>query len=137
MSVSIAKSAFVPESEQMIGQFATEVVFRQQHRPGEMPMMASLRTPKNQEKIVAEVRRKMGKFQGSLDDGDNLGVKAVEKSIEIMIQQTIDIPRISVVPAGEVKSGCHQFSLDLSVFRQPVPTEDLWCKACEVGTAKR
>lgn len=33
------------------------------------------------------------------------------KTTEIVIQQTIDIPRIAVVPTGEVTTGFHPFKL--------------------------
>ncbi|MFE4140201.1 hypothetical protein ACFX5C_32075, partial [Pseudomonas aeruginosa] len=33
------------------------------------------------------------------------------KTTEVVVQQTIDIPRITVVPTGEVTSGYHSFTL--------------------------
>src|SRR5262249_2157373 len=45
----------------------------------------------------------------------------VAKTTEIVVQQTIDIPRILVVPKGEVTSGFHPFKLDTSAINfQPV-----------------
>ena len=38
----------------------------------------------------------------------------VAKTTEIVVQQTIDIPRIAVVPTGEVTTGFHAFKLDMS-----------------------
>ena len=39
----------------------------------------------------------------------------------MVVNQTIDIPRILVVPKGEVSSGFHPFSLDTSgIHYQPV-----------------
>ena len=38
----------------------------------------------------------------------------VAKTTEIVVQQTIDIPRIAVVPTGEVTTGFHAFKLDVS-----------------------
>ena len=40
----------------------------------------------------------------------------VAKTVELVTQQTIDIPRILVVPKGEVKSGFKPFTLDLSAL---------------------
>ena len=37
----------------------------------------------------------------------------VAKTAEMVVQQTIDIPRILVVPKGEVKSGFRPFALEL------------------------
>ena len=36
------------------------------------------------------------------------------KTAKIVVQQTIDIPRIAVVPTGEVTTGFHAFKLDVS-----------------------
>jgi type III restriction enzyme len=45
----------------------------------------------------------------------------VQKTANMVVNQTIDIPRILVVPKGEVSSGFHPFSLDTSgIHYQPV-----------------
>jgi type III restriction enzyme len=45
----------------------------------------------------------------------------VAKTAELVVQKTIDIPRILVVPRGEVTSGFHPFTLDASsIHYQPV-----------------
>jgi len=131
--VPVAAPMFTTEREQKAAQTTFDVIHSLQSRPAETPTMASLLTPKNQEKIVAEVRRKLGQVQGSLIEADDVIAQVVAKTTEMMVKKTIDIPRISVVPAGEVKSGYHPFSLDLSVFRQPVPTEDLWVQSLRGG----
>ena len=41
---------------------------------------------------------------------------------------TIDIPRVLVVPKGEVKSGFKPFTLDLSTINYPVPDDELWIR---------
>ena len=38
----------------------------------------------------------------------------VKKTVTALVENTIDIPRISVVPKGPVKSGYQSFTLDLS-----------------------
>ena len=43
--------------------------------------------------------------------------KVVAKTTEIVVQQTIDIPRIAVVPKGEVTTGFRPFLLDVSQLR--------------------
>ena len=45
-----------------------------------------------------------------------------------MEQQTIDIPRILVVPTGEVKSGFNPFTLKLDTLRYPAVSEELWAQ---------
>jgi type III restriction enzyme len=50
----------------------------------------------------------------------------VAKTVELVTQQTIDIPRILVVPKGEVKSGFKSFTLDLATLKYPAVSEELW-----------
>ena len=130
---AVPKPLFATEREQRAAKMTFDVIHTLQSRPAETPTMASLLTAPNQEKIVAEVRRKLGTVQGSLDDADDIIAQVVATTTAMMVKQTIDIPRISVVPAGEVKSGYHQFELDLSVFRNPIPTEDLWVQGLRTG----
>jgi type III restriction enzyme len=44
------------------------------------------------------------------------------------IQQTIDIPRILVVPTGKVQSGFNPFTLKLDTLKYPPVDEELWAK---------
>ena len=50
----------------------------------------------------------------------------VAKTVELVTQQTIDIPRILVVPKGEVKSGFKPFTLDLATLKYPAVSDELW-----------
>ncbi len=50
----------------------------------------------------------------------------VAKTVELVTQQTIDIPRILVVPKGAVKSGFKPFMLDLSALKYPAVSDELW-----------
>jgi type III restriction enzyme len=61
---------------------------------------------------------------GTVKDPDF--VKIVNKVTDVIVQGTIDIPRIVVIPKGEVTTGFHQFKLDVrSINYQPVPHEIL------------
>lgn len=60
----------------------------------------------------------------------------VIKTAELVVQQTIDIPRIHVVPQGEVQSGYDSFSLDLSAFHYRVPDDELWIKHLRTGQSE-
>jgi type III restriction enzyme len=54
-------------------------------------------------------------------------IKAVvAKTSDLVTQQTIDIPRILVVPEGEVKTGFNSFTLDLKGLNYSTISEDLW-----------
>jgi type III restriction enzyme len=52
----------------------------------------------------------------------------VAKTTELVIQQTIDIPRILVVPTGKVQSGFNSFTLKLDTLNYPPVSEELWAK---------
>jgi type III restriction enzyme len=41
----------------------------------------------------------------------------VAKTVDLLVKQTIDIPRILVMPKGEVSTGFHAFTLDCSGIR--------------------
>jgi type III restriction enzyme len=50
----------------------------------------------------------------------------VAKTTELVVQQTIDMPRILVVPKGEVRCGFKPFSLKLDTLNYQAPSEELW-----------
>jgi restriction endonuclease len=52
----------------------------------------------------------------------------VAKTTEVVIQQTIDVPRILVVPTGQVPSGFNPFTLNLTTLKYPTVSEELWAK---------
>ena len=52
----------------------------------------------------------------------------IARTAEMVIQQTIDIPRILVVPTGKVQSGFHPFQLKLDSLKYPQVDEELWAK---------
>jgi type III restriction enzyme len=52
----------------------------------------------------------------------------VAKTTELVMQQTIDIPRILVVPTGNVQSGFHPFTLKVDTLNYPPVSEELWAK---------
>lgn len=86
------------------------------------PTSASLSTPSVQEHIAQLVQQRLIPQQGSLAvEGlesklnDAVAVAAVVKqAVDIFVEHTIDIPRISIVPVGPVTSGYAPFQLDIS-----------------------
>lgn len=58
----------------------------------------------------------------------------VSKTAQIVADKTIDIPRILVVPKGEVRSGFKQFKLDLTALHYPAPSEELWIQHLRTRT---
>lgn len=119
---------FQTPEEQKVAQIAYEVIRKLENQPDMVPGVQHLQKPEIQAAVAKEVANQYRPTQMELE-----GVKkqpdiaaVVAKTTEIVIQQTIDIPRILVVPRGEVKSGFKSFSLDLTTLNYPAPSEELW-----------
>ena len=55
----------------------------------------------------------------------------------MVVQHTIDIPRILVVPRGEIRAGFKPFAPDLSRLRFEAPDETLWVAHLRTGQVDR
>jgi type III restriction enzyme len=73
-------------------------------------------------------------LEGIVDTPDIAAI--VARTTELTAQQTIDIPRILIVPQGEMKSGFKEFQLDISnVHYQPISNE-LWQQELRTGKSR-
>jgi type III restriction enzyme len=120
--------AFETAAQQRVAQLAYEVIKRLEAKPNEVPTMATLETPAIQSAIVQEVaalyRPQQGELEGIVEQPDIAGI--VSQTTSLMVREMIPIPRILVVPQGEVKSWFENFELDLRSLRYPAPSKDLW-----------
>ena len=105
---------FKTETEKRIARKVMEAAAKYASRPSEAPTSRALLTAEIREKIVQEVQTALQPAQGELLVDELDIVEIVAKTTETMVNQTIDIPRITVVPSGEVSTGFHPFKLDLS-----------------------
>ncbi|MGA2495628.1 MAG: DEAD/DEAH box helicase family protein [Roseiarcus sp.] len=116
--------------EQKIAQITYDVIRKFESQPQQLPSVAYLQRPEVQAAVLKEVTNQYRPVQleltGITKQPDLAAV--VAKTTEIVVQQTIDIPRILVVPKGEVKSGFKPFTLDLSTINYPVPDDELWIR---------
>lgn len=116
---------FTTERERQAAQVVMEVISKYEVKRDLVPTSNALLTPAVQSAIVAEVTERLKPTQGNLlanaDDAQPaLDLSAVvSKTTEIVVQQTIDIPRIAVVPKGEVTSGFRPFKLGTLPNFQP------------------
>lgn len=118
------KSLFSTEREQEVAR-ATLSVLKQFQR---LARSNDLKKPENIQKIIERVQTATAPAQGEL-----AGVTAqvdvpniVSTTIDLFIENSIDIPKIVVVPKGEVTAGYRDFELDLkSVHLQPVAKDIL------------
>ena len=94
----------------------------------QLPSSSQLLNKQVQEEIIARVKEEVAPVQGELAGvADQVDVAAVvAKTTKLVVQETIDIPRILVVPKGEVTSGFNSFTLDASsIHYQPVERDIL------------
>lgn len=114
------KPLFATEAERSAALIAMDVIAQYEVRRETVPSSSALLTPAVQAQIVAEVQARLTLRQGDvLGEADSqahlLDVAAVvAKTTQVVVDQTIDIPRITVVPSGEVSTGFHAFTLDVS-----------------------
>jgi len=121
---------FTTPEEQKVAQIAYQVIRKLENQPQQVPSVRYLTQEDIQEAVVAEVQAQYRPSQ--LEMGEVVAqpdIKAVvAKTTKIVVQQTIDIPRILVVPKGDVQSGFHPFTLNLSALHYQPVSEDLWIK---------
>lgn len=108
------QSVFKTENEKRIARKVMKAAAKYASRPSEAPTSQALLTVEIREKIVQEVQTALQPAQGELPMDELDIAEIVAKTTETMVNQTIDIPRITVVPSGEVSTGFHSFKLDLS-----------------------
>ena len=111
-------SQFTKPEERKVAQLAYEAICRLENQPRTVQTIAQLTNPEIQAVIVKEVEERWRPAQlslgGILEQPDIRRV--VAKTAELVAQQTIDIPRILVIPKGEVKSGFKPFELESGRF---------------------
>ena len=125
--------------EQKIARIAYDVIRKFETQPSRLPSVGHLQRPDVQAELLREVesqyRPAQMELEGITTQPDLAAI--VAKTTEIVVQQTIDIPRILVVPKGEVKSGFRPFTLDLARMRYEAPNETLWAAYLRTGQIDR
>lgn len=110
---------FAGEVERGIAQAA----YKEIQKYESLPSSQDLLKPEVQAKIVEDVKKVALPSQQGLPGMATVPdiAAVVQKTAQLVVQQTIDIPRILVVPKGDVTTGFHPFTLDCSSIRyQPV-----------------
>jgi type III restriction enzyme len=119
---------FTKPEEQQVAKIAWDVIRKLENQPQTLPDISHLKKPEIQAAIVKAVEEQrqpaQQEIEGVLEKPDISAV--VAKTVEQVTAQTINIPRILVVPRGEVKSGFKPFTLELESLRYPAVSEDLW-----------
>jgi type III restriction enzyme len=116
---------FTTERERQAARVVMDVISKYEVKRDLVPTSGALLNAEVQAAILAEVTERMKPVQGELLIGADDAIPALDlpavvaKTTEIVVQQTIDIPRIAVVPTGEVTTGFHPFKLGTMPNFQP------------------
>jgi type III restriction enzyme len=116
---SAPTTVFKTDEQRQIAQVAMDVIAEiSRERQDGQPLVAStqaLTQASIQQQITQRVQERMLPKQGDLlAPGPSPVADIVQQTVAVLVEHTIDIPRISVVPKGPVKSGYKLFKLDLS-----------------------
>lgn len=121
-------AAFDTEEEQKVAQIVYQVIRKLESQPDKLPSVTHLQNAEIQKEILKAVTEQYRPTQlvleGVAEKPDLAAV--VAKTTDLVVQQTIDIPRILVVPKGEVRSGFNPFQLALDTLSYQAPSEELW-----------
>ena len=123
IGIGVQHSLFDNPREQQAAKVTLEVIEREFER---LARSADLAKPEIQRQIVARVKAELtptpGLLPGAVDVVDVASV--VSKAIALRNELSIDIPRITLQPVGDVSCGYRDFALDLTRVRpQPVENE--------------
>ena len=116
---TVSTPLFSTERERQAAAVVMEVLGSYEVKPEQAPTRQALLNTDLQARIAEAVREKLPPTQADLALADSpaaeLDLQAVvRRTVEAVVQKTIDIPRIVVVPKGEVRSGFKPFTLDVS-----------------------
>ncbi len=126
---------FTKPAEQQVAQIAYQVIRTLENKPDFVPSVTHLQKPEVQAAIVRAVEEQYRPAQMTLEgivEQPNIAA-VVAQTAEIVAQQTIDIPRILVVPQGEVRSGFAAFQLNLNSLRYQALSEELLSQTLRTG----
>lgn len=125
-NVATSQTVFQNDREKLIARTVLQTASRYANKPSVVPTSKDLMNENVQQEIMAEVRQALAPMQGDLLI-DEVEIKAITvQATKLLINHTIDIPRITVVPSGEMSSGFHAFRLDTAgLHLQPSEREIL------------
>lgn len=126
---------YTTPEEQKVAQITYQVIRKLEAQPQKLPSVTYLQKPEVQDMILEEVQAQYRPAQLEIEGVTKLPDFAaiVSKTSKLVEQQTIDIPRILVVPKGEVRSGYKPFQLDLQSITNLTVSEDIWVQYLRTG----
>jgi type III restriction enzyme len=119
---------FTKPEEQQAAKIAWEVIRKLENQPQILPDINHLKKPEIQAAIVKAVEEQRQpeqlELEGITEEPDIASV--VAKTVALITEKSISIPRILVTPKGEVKAGFKPFALALESLKYPAISEELW-----------
>ena len=116
-ATSIYAPVFATERERQAALVVMEVIGKYEVKRDLVPSSGALLNADVQAAILVEVTERLRPAQQELLSGTDGEMPALDlsavvaKTTAVVVDQTIDIPRIAVVPTGEVTTGFHSFKL--------------------------
>ena len=146
-----ANPVFTTDRERAAAVAVMQVLAEYEVRRDEAPTRQALLAPDVQARIAEAVRGRLPPVQAQLPTADaqpELDLQdVVRRTVEVVVNKTIDIPRIAVVPKGEVTSGFHPFTLDVvglrpqpkdrSLVGQTLRTHEQFTLSAQAGRVER
>lgn len=124
-------SAFNTAEEKKLAQLTHKAIQALERQPNLVPNTAALYSAEVQKILKEKVEDLYNPAQLELE-GVAIApdiAAVVAKTTEIVAQQTIDIPKIIVVPVEPIETGYHPFTLDLSGLSYQPLEEKLWLQS--------
>ncbi len=128
MAGSVGPSVFEKPEEQKVARLAYDVIRKLESQPRKVPCVTFLQNEEIQKEVIAEVEKQYRSLQSELEgiaEKPDIPM-VVTKTAEQVVETSISIPRIIVVPRGEVRSGFKPFKLELTTINYPAPSDELW-----------
>lgn len=128
---------FTSKEELRIARLTQTIIQELADEPDVLPNVSQLQKPQIQKSIARKVEEKYREerlpgFEDGVDISD-----VVSRTAELIVEQTIDIPRILVTPKGEMTCDYRPFDLDLSGFNfQPI-SQDLHARSLTTQETRR
>lgn len=129
------ESVFKTPEEKKIAQITYNVIRKLETQPDKIPTVNYLQNDDVQAQVLKEVSQEYAPTQMELEGiSEKPDIAAiVAKTAEQWVLKTIDIPRIIVVPEGEVRSGFKPFKLELASINYQPPSDELWVQMLRTG----
>ncbi|WP_313401309.1 DEAD/DEAH box helicase family protein [Stenotrophomonas sp.] len=111
---------FGNDAERVVARATLEAIRELESDKALVPTSAALSKPEVQKKLVEKVEEKLKPMQGDVLGKADPNIRPIDiaavvaATLQVVVDGTIDIPRIAVVPTGEVTTGFHPFTLEVS-----------------------